>query len=291
MGAVVNIIPGFTPRTRSLLGPTGIGTSGQVLTSDGAGGTSWQNAAGGVTDHGALTGLGDDDHTQYALLAGRAGGQTLIGGTASGNTLTLKGEAGDAALIVSASGHVCTVRQTASVPGVLFTGPGRIGGTDATDGITQFVSVNIPGNRQFAIGPSDGWTNAAVRFFRYAFVGGGATLDAIDGTGQRADMLFGNGTTNVTFGADLLGPSTVKAFFGGEAAKVCAAYRMAVGQTANALEVQNSDGSVAWAIGPKGAIKPVSLADTDAPNGSIYYSTTQSKLVYKDSGGGVNALY
>lgn len=41
-------------------------------------------------DHGTLTGLGDDDHTQYALLAGRSGGQTLIGGTASGNTLTLQ---------------------------------------------------------------------------------------------------------------------------------------------------------------------------------------------------------
>lgn len=32
-------------------------------------------------DHGALTGLTDDDHTQYALLAGRSGGQTIEGGT------------------------------------------------------------------------------------------------------------------------------------------------------------------------------------------------------------------
>lgn len=32
---------------------------------------------GGVTDHGALTGLGDDDHSQYLLLAGRSGGMTL----------------------------------------------------------------------------------------------------------------------------------------------------------------------------------------------------------------------
>jgi len=48
---------------------------------------------GGVTDHGALTGLGDDDHAQYALLAGRAGGQWLIGGTASGGNLTLQSTA------------------------------------------------------------------------------------------------------------------------------------------------------------------------------------------------------
>lgn len=40
-------------------------------------------------DHGALTGLSDDDHTQYALLAGRSGGQNLKGGTGSGDNLTL----------------------------------------------------------------------------------------------------------------------------------------------------------------------------------------------------------
>lgn len=48
----------------------------------------------GTTDHGLLIGLGDDDHTQYMLLSGRVGGQTLSGnlnmtdrlsfGTASG---------------------------------------------------------------------------------------------------------------------------------------------------------------------------------------------------------------
>ncbi len=41
-------------------------------------------------DHGATTGLSDDDHTQYALLAGRSGGQALIGGTAASNSLNLQ---------------------------------------------------------------------------------------------------------------------------------------------------------------------------------------------------------
>lgn len=41
-------------------------------------------------DHGNLDGLADDDHTQYGLLAGRSGGQTLIGGTAANNDLTLQ---------------------------------------------------------------------------------------------------------------------------------------------------------------------------------------------------------
>lgn len=40
-------------------------------------------------DHGTISGLGDDDHSQYALLAGRSGGQSLTGGTAASNNLTL----------------------------------------------------------------------------------------------------------------------------------------------------------------------------------------------------------
>jgi hypothetical protein len=42
--------------------------------------------------HGSLSGLttGDAGHTQFALLAGRAGGQDLVGGTAASNNLTLE---------------------------------------------------------------------------------------------------------------------------------------------------------------------------------------------------------
>lgn len=70
----------------------GIGTTGKVLTSNGAGANpSWETPSTGVTAHSGLTGLtSGDDHTQYAYLAGRSGGQTLIGGTASANNLLLK---------------------------------------------------------------------------------------------------------------------------------------------------------------------------------------------------------
>ncbi len=44
---------------------------------------------GSITDHVGLTGLDEDDHNQYALLAGRSSGQTLIGGTDSGDDLVL----------------------------------------------------------------------------------------------------------------------------------------------------------------------------------------------------------
>lgn len=44
---------------------------------------------GSVIDHGTLLGLSDDDHTQYVLLAGRSGGQTLYGGTGADEHLSL----------------------------------------------------------------------------------------------------------------------------------------------------------------------------------------------------------
>lgn len=70
-------------------------TGSYYLDSDNFAGTEWTDLtdAGATTlhkhDHGGEDGLGDDDHTQYALLAGRSGGQTLTGGTGSGDDLTL----------------------------------------------------------------------------------------------------------------------------------------------------------------------------------------------------------
>ena len=40
-----------------------------------------------------------------------------------------------------------------------------------------------------------------------------------------------------------------------------------------------------------GSIVPKAMSDSVAKNNSIYYSTTASKLVYKDSTGTVNNLY
>lgn len=78
-------------------------------------GTNWTDLTdGGATtlhkhDHGGQDGLGDDDHTQYTLLAGRAGGQTILGGTAAGDDLTLNSTSnatkGDI-FIASAGGNV-----------------------------------------------------------------------------------------------------------------------------------------------------------------------------------------
>ncbi len=44
---------------------------------------------GAQIDHGSMGGLGDDDHSGYARLSGRSGGQTFNGDTASGGSMIL----------------------------------------------------------------------------------------------------------------------------------------------------------------------------------------------------------
>jgi hypothetical protein len=65
----------------------------------------------------------------------------------------------------------------------------------------------------------------------------------------------------------------------------------AASQTGNLQEWQNNAGSVLSAVKSDGSIQPASMADSAATNNSIYYSTTASKLVYKDAAGTVNNLY
>ena len=73
---------------------TNAASDNQILSYDSAtAGFTWV-ADTGATDHGALAGLSDDDHAQYALLAGRSGGQTFIGGTGTTDGLTFQTTSG-----------------------------------------------------------------------------------------------------------------------------------------------------------------------------------------------------
>jgi len=70
------------------------GTSAQFLKADGSSDNSTYLTTISGSDHGSLSGLSDDDHAQYALLAGRSGGQTLIGGTGTTDDLILQTTSG-----------------------------------------------------------------------------------------------------------------------------------------------------------------------------------------------------
>jgi hypothetical protein len=77
--------------------------------------------AGGVSDHGALTGLTDDDHVGYAAVAGRVAGQLLAGSStgASAHTLTLKGSVDDADGVVLDTVGFPSLRPTSDVAVIL----------------------------------------------------------------------------------------------------------------------------------------------------------------------------
>lgn len=64
------------------------------------------------------------------------------------------------------------------------------------------------------------------------------------------------------------------------------------GQTQNALEVlAPGGGSSTWAVTSNGGIRPASMSNAAAANGTIYFSTDAARLVFKDNAGTVNALY
>lgn len=101
------------------------------------------NSATGVTDHGALTGLADDDHSQYALLAGRSSGQTLIGGTGVTDTLSLVGTAGNgtatsAAILLKVGNNGATTAAT-----ILNNGKIGIGATPDASALLDITSTSL----------------------------------------------------------------------------------------------------------------------------------------------------
>jgi len=162
----------------------GAGQDGYALTWDNASGAFVATAlSAGVTDHGALTGLADDDHTQYALLAGRAGGQTLYGGTAANDDITIHGTSN-----VTRTTSYVILQPTAGNVGIGTTAPtvdfhvvnntrtggAMIGAHRTTGGATwAFLAAGDVGN---GIPPS-------LVFLR------GTTLNIV------SDATFGNGAT------------------------------------------------------------------------------------------------
>lgn len=80
-------------------------------------------------------------------------------------------------------------------------------------------------------------------------------------------------------------------FRGNGVGSVSAGARALLSQTADLFQWQDKDGNPLTAVDVKGGIHLASMADADAQNSTLYFSTTAGKPVYKDAGGTVNPFY
>lgn len=181
---------------------------------------TWQvfvtSGGGGALDHGTLSGLGDDDHSQYLLLAGRPLGQTVFGGSGAGESLELRSTSnGTKGTIVvgNSSGRYLSVTESS---GVVTMGDGgsfiqfNPANIDTANKIVEVWSDTIPSTKLSISGQGAISTLGAVS--AASFSGSGASLTGLNagniatgvldeargGTGygsfSSGDMLYASGT-------------------------------------------------------------------------------------------------
>lgn len=104
---------------------------------------------GGVTDHGALTGLSDDDHTQYPHLSGRSGNITWIGSSDGGTLSLINNETSGAQLALTSADAVVAQAQG----NVTFESDAAIRFTAGTTATFHGTAVVIGGLSGFGVVP------------------------------------------------------------------------------------------------------------------------------------------
>jgi hypothetical protein len=133
--------------------------AGDLLTYQGSNQIEWLSPTvlGGSIDHGTLAGRADDDHPGHPWLLGRAGGQVLIGGTASGDDLELQATSHATKGIIDIQADLKTDRWLDSSTN-LFIGEGVVGaGTLAhAAGLEGWYNVAIGGKAAYSITDAEG---------------------------------------------------------------------------------------------------------------------------------------
>jgi len=151
---------------------------------------SGTSLGGGVTDHGELTGLSDDDHAQYLHLPGRSGGQTILSLAAAENTVTIKGFAAQTGNWLQVQNSASNVklgigyRDTNGIGGYVYGAP--TSGGDAT-GLGLFANSTLTGTpaaniylQDSGLGSTIGFRAGSYAFKNSTTVGATSGLD-LDG--------------------------------------------------------------------------------------------------------------
>lgn len=227
-------------------------TSGQALLWDGA---AWTPATlpEGVTDHGALSGLEDDDHARYY-----------------DNLITTRGSAAVAARNAPSLG--------ANVFGTLMSFNRQIANLESTT--IEFIRWRETSSSTLSFVYTAGWglgygfvryptdTTSVYGWDRSTFVNAG-TIQVGGSAGNPACLVVGQvAEPKVTI-------NTITSSHRGLLIKGVAS------QSANLLELQNSSASVLFAVGPAGQIKTAqTAANTNTPSGA----TARQLPLYNESG-------
>ena len=204
------------------------------------------------------------------LTLGKGAGATILTGAASAKGLIVKG----------AASQTANLQEWQNSSGTALTSINAEG----CHGINRAPVTNVPLVLQTNSSTSDG-------FYMYNNSGTIVTDFGVNAGGHlrwrfrnsASTVVVSINTDGATGGAiDIVAPS---------ASAKGIVVKAAASHTANLLEVQNSSSVVITSIDKNGGIVPASMTDATAANSTLYYSTTANKLVYKDSGGIVNALY
>lgn len=243
----------------------------------------------GTDDHGALTGLADDDHTQYALLAGRSGGQTAYGGSAASENLTLGSTAhatkgkilfgtsaydeskqslliGTNTYTFGASNNPVMVTHSSIAPGgglsALYNRP------DSTKQLfVGFLRGGDPLNQDFFIGSPATTTNQFC-----VGTGTGASISATMCAHKTTGFSFGDYGAIVT----LTPPAWLSIIIPSASIKG-QIIRAAASQTANLTEWQNSSAAVLSSVSAAGVFTAPNYISTVA-TGTQPYACTSTTL-------------
>ena len=181
-------------------------------------------------------------------------------------------------------------------PSFLMTGYDIFGVTADTNGVAIALTYNTPSNRQLCFFDSAQIGTSTAFGFRYILGIPIPFIDAIAADNStHGNLCIGQSGTLVGMGFSPGQPqSAIQAQLhvkSQSAAVPLQINQQISGQSADFLQFQNSSGTLVGTFDANGAYSLPQIPDSTANPGTLYFSTTASKLTYKDPSGTVHNLY